>query len=204
MISPVLWKFCIDASPPWTTSIDNSSTPSTSDDIAHPGLATAQKWANLVAPKKVRSAPRLTETEVALTEIQFGLRQAYQLWDQGKSIMKGKCATRFRAHMRKYPHGPNKDKKIQCSRLCMKLSTTPKLRFLLLNISYEFLTSKKYVDSYLIYLETGDNMPAVPKLKQRRLSNNSSKARATTMTVRNSIIIAPPNMNPTVRGPFNW
>ena len=110
-------------------------------------------------------------------------------------LLPAACATRFRAHMRKYPHGPNKDKKIQCSRLCMKLSTTPKPRFLLLNISYEFLTSKKYVDSYLIYLETGDNMPAVPKLKKRRLSKNSSKARAATLTVRNSFIIAPPNMN---------
>ena len=30
-----------------------------------------------------------------------------------------------------------------------------------------------YVDSYLINLETGDNMPAVPKLKKRRLSKNA-------------------------------
>ena len=49
-------------------------------------------------------------------------------------------------------------------------------------------------------------MPAIPKLKKRRLSKNASKARAATMTqnpaVRNSID-APPNMNPKVPGPFN-
>ena len=45
--------------------MDNSTTPSTSNDIAYPGLAKAQIWANHVSPKKVRSTPGLAELEEA-------------------------------------------------------------------------------------------------------------------------------------------
>ena len=122
-----------------------------------------------------------------------------------QNILKGKPVTRFRVHMRKYSRGSNKKGRPVQSPV-FETQHDAEAAIFATRYKFETPTSKKYVDSYLIYLETGDNMPAVPKLKKRRLSKDASKARAATMTqhpaVRHSID-APPNMNPKVPGPFN-
>ena len=114
--------------------MDNSTTPSTSDDIAHPGLAKAQIWGNHVSPKKVRNAPWLAELEetkhkLALTSNSVRVTTGIPTACSAPSILKGKLVTPFRVYMRKYPRSSNKK-----GILCLKCSTTPKPRFLLLDI----------------------------------------------------------------------
>ena len=190
--------------------MDNGIKTSTAAALVHAGLATAQIRANHASPKKVRSAPTLSELEeakrtLALTENSVWVTTGIPTVRSVPSTMDGKPVTRFRVHMRKYSRDTTSKGRELRSPMYESRHDAEAAIFET-RYNFESPTSKKHVDSFLMSLETGEDMPVVPELKKRRLSKNASKARAATMTqhpaVRNSLD-APPNMNPKVPGPFN-